>query len=185
MRPIFHDYEYFEPAFNEILTGIKEMIKQKLWYLKDCKWRFKGWVTHPEYRNIKYELKYDDNNTEESYCIKGNCEISKRLLIKDASIEFDVIEERTQKEICFKVDFDDKESLIDIEDAINAVIVDNRSYRYFCEDYDRYMKHNPFQYIKSLLSDHLINIEEEVYDDGCGTTSVSYTHLTLPTTRHV
>lgn len=170
MRPIFHDYEYFEPAFHEILSGIKEMIKQKLWYLADRKWVFKGWVTHPNYHDIRFELTYNDKETEESYHISGYCDISKSFFISEATFEFDVVDERTQRSVHFKTDIDDRKSLADIEEAINGLLKDNRSYRYFCEDYERYMKHNPIQYIKGLLTNHLIDMEEEIFDEGLGAT---------------
>lgn len=171
MRPIFHDYEYFEPAFHEILSGIEEMAKQKLYYLANRKWIFKGWVTHPNYNDVRFKLTYEDKETEEHYCISGYCDISKEFInVSEVAIEFDVIEERTKKEVYFKTDIDERRSLDVIEKAMNRLLKDNRSYKYFCEDYERYVKHDPIQYIKGLLANHLLDMEEEVFDEGFGAT---------------
>lgn len=170
MRPkrMLYDYEYFQSAFDDMLAGMKEIIKQKLWYLSQRRWKFRGWVTYPDYHKIRFELAYDDDKTEESYRISGYCDISMRFAIKEASFDFEIADERTQKYVNFKTTVDEKESLADIEPILNELLKNNRSYRYFCEDYERYVKQDPIQYIKDLLSDHLIDIEEEIIEEEFG-----------------
>lgn len=160
-----HDDKEFRPVFQKLMAGITEMITQKLWYLSNRRWKFKGKVRHPHIHNIEFELTYYDKKTEERYSISGYCDISPKFVIKNATFQFDIEEEESQKYISFETYIDEKESLKDIEEAINELLKNNRSYRYFCEDYERYMKQNPIQYIKDLLNDHLIDMEEEIIED--------------------
>lgn len=164
------NYEDYESAFSGINNAIKRLVEQKMKNLSNRKWIFKGWILYPDYTDIKFELKYHDDLTEENYSIEGYCNISEKFTIKQATIDFEVRNEKGQKFLSFKTDYDDENELEGIEDTINLLLRDNRSYRYFCEDYERYMRKNPIDYLKGLINDQLINFEEKIYDDGNGCT---------------
>lgn len=170
MKPIFHDYEYFESAFYDISQGIKEMVKQKLSHLRDRKWIFKGSITYPNYKNIEFALQYHDKDTEERYSITGICNIQEQIILNEAIFDFEVLNECKQKFVSFKMDIDSRDELLEIEETINLLLENNRSYKYFCEDYGRYTRQNLFGYIKELLSSHLLEFDEEVCDEECGCT---------------
>lgn len=170
LKPILDDYEKFEPAFYEISSGIKKMVDEKLRYLCKRKWNFKGWVTYQNCEELKFELSYNDKEMEETYLIQGYGSIIEQFILNEATFKFHVIEEHSEKAVSFEMDLNDKKELTDIEKDINMLLENNRSYRYFCEDYERYMKQGPLQYIKSLLINHLIDFEEETYDEGFGIT---------------
>lgn len=143
MRPIFHDYEYFESAFYEISQGVKEMVKQKLRHLCDRKWIFKGSITYPNYNDIEFELQYHDKDTEEGYSITGFCNIQEQIVLNEATFDFEVLNENNQKFVSFRMDIDSRDELVEIEEAVNLLLKNNRSYKYFCEDYGRYTRQNP------------------------------------------
>lgn len=170
LRPILDDNEMFEPVFYEISSGIKKMVDRKLRYLCNRKWNFKGRVTYPNCKELKFELSYNDRETEETYLIQGYGRIIEHFILNEATFKFHVMEEHSEKVVSFEMEFDEKKELAVIEKDINILLENNRSYRYFCEDYERYMKLDPLQYIKSLLINHLIDFEEETYDEGFGIT---------------
>lgn len=228
LRPIFRDYEYFEGVFYDIFSGIEKMIKQKLWYLRKRRWTFKGWVTYPDIHNIKFELSYEDETTEESYQISGYCDISPNFTIKKATFEFDLVKEQAKippgeestefmfienssendyiemlpeldldldppdfgfienlpefkntktpprpaqekkvspRRVKFATEITDQEYLEGINEILNELLKNSRSYRYFYEDYERYMKQDPIQYIKELLNDGLLDMEESIFEE--------------------
>lgn len=170
MNPIFHDYEYFEGAYYDIFRGLETIITPKLYVLSGCKWMFKGWLTYPNCNEIRFELSYYDKDTEENYLIKGICNVSDKFVLKEASVDFAVVEECSKKGFTFKMDIEDVELLKKMEEAIGILLEENRSYRYFKEDYGRYMKSNPINYIKSLLGSNLLTMKEETFDEGYGIT---------------
>lgn len=102
MRPIFHDYEYFEGAYNDIFRGFETIITKKLYILSERKWKFKGWVTYPNCNEIRFELSYYDKSTEENYVIKGFCDISDGFTLKEASVDFTVVEECSKSRLNLK-----------------------------------------------------------------------------------
>lgn len=170
MRPIFHDYEYFEGAYYDIFRGFETLITKKLYVLSERKWKFKGWLTYPNCDEIEFELSYHDKDTEENYIIKGGCSVSDKFVLKEALVDFAVVEECSKKSFAFKMDIEDDKLLEKMEEAIGRVLENNRSYRYFKEDYERYMKSNPINYIKNLLCNHLLTMQEETFDEGYGVT---------------
>ena len=170
MKPIFHEYEYLEPAFYDILCGAKKLIAYKLYKTKGNQWSFKGTITYPNCQDIDFVMKYHDDSVGEEFIITGKCTLSDGFSIKEANFDFHVYDERKKKLVGFDIDIADKNHLEDIERNIVELLNNNRDYRYFCDDYKRYTKENPFEYIKSLLINGLITMKETVYDNVEGET---------------
>ena len=170
MKPILFDYEIFKPAFYDVSIGIRRLVVLKLNYLRERKWMFKGWVRNPQNDEIEFELRYNDNKTEENYILQGICCVNGEFKLKSVNVNFDVIEEPTQKAVSFEMQIDGERELEEIEEAIKSVLKNNRSYRYFRDDYNRYMRNDPIQYVKSIIENQLIAMEEEIYDEGIGVT---------------
>ena len=149
-----------ETVYQEMLDSIYKAAKQKLICLLDQKWFFKGSVTYPDLHNINFELKYCGD--EEEYFITGICGIRNGVSLSKIILKCDISNGIDSKYTKFEVEYDERKYLDDIEKNINAILKNNRSYKYFCEDYERYTRQNPFQYVRELIKSHSFEIEKEV-----------------------
>ena len=161
-----------ETVYQEMLDSIYKAAKQKLICLLDQKWFFKGSVTYPDLHNINFELKYCGD--EEEYFITGICGIRNGVSLSKIILKCDISNGIDSKYTKFEVEYDERKYLDDIEKNINAILKNNRSYKYFCEDYERYTRQNPFQYVRELIKSHSFEIEKEV-DPGPGWMNYYYT----------
>lgn len=156
-----------EDAYQKLISSSVEIIKDKLREFKDNKWIFKGWIMYG-IPDIRFEMKYYDKNSDEKLEISGYCTISDGFSIETTYFDFLVLKENTEQYLHFKICIDDNELLLSIEEHIRAILKDNRSYRYFIEDYQRYMKTSPLRYIYSLLNNNMLAMEESVEEEETG-----------------
>lgn len=170
MKQSINDIELYNSIFSNISNGIAEMVYLKLLHLVDKQWIFKGWITYPQSNALEFEMYYYDKETDEEYTLHGNGNISGHLILDKITVNFYIIDTYTAKAISFETDIDNKTMLLKIQEAINSSLENNRSYKYFCEDYKRYTHYGPFEYVKSLLNNQLVDFEETIYDEGCGIT---------------
>ena len=137
-----------ETVYQEMLDSIYKAAKQKLICLLDQKWFFKGSVTYPDLHNINFELKQCGD--EEEYFITGICGIRNGVSLSKIILKCDISNGIDSKYTKFEVEYDERKYLDDIEKNINAILKNNRSYKYFCEDYIVFM----FFFIFKLLFFH-------------------------------
>lgn len=126
-----------ETVYQEMLDSIYKAAKQKLICLLDQKWFFKGSVTYPDLHNINFELKYCGD--EEEYFITGICGIRNGVSLSKIILKCDISNGIDSKYTKFEVEYDERKYLDDIEKNINAILKNNRSYKYFCESFNRFL----------------------------------------------
>ena len=158
--------EQHENLIKQLLISTAEIIS----CLKNCKWNFKGWIVYPDYQNVKFELVYEDKITEDKYCINGYCNILKGFKLTNSTFAFCVTNKDDFPYINYNAQVNPYNKTIfeKIERILNDILKTNRSYKYFCEDYERYMKQDPISYIKDIIKNQLIEMEDESFDEGQG-----------------
>lgn len=161
-----------ESVYQEMLDSLYKVAKQKLICLLDRKWIFKGSVDYPDLHNVNFELKYCGD--DEEYYITGICGIGKRFSLSKIIVKCDISNGIDPKYTKFEVEYDERKYLDDIEKSISMILENNRSYKYFCEDYERYTRQDPFQYVSELIKSHSFEIEKEV-DAGPDCMNYHYT----------
>ena len=158
--------ENIESVMEDAVNALYYIVKNKLELNLDKKWAFKGKINYNNLSTINFELRYSEEYTFEKYLIQGVCTIGETISIHLLDIDFEDIDKENE-EYCFsfKLPIIDKGKLKEIEKLISGLLIESRSYKYFLEYYNRYLKNDPFEYIKSLITDGLIDFEEKIYDE--------------------
>jgi len=130
--------------------------------LRNKKWKFSGVVNYKKKNRVRFELKYKSKESSNYFLFTGRSRLGEELIFSSINIHYYVCNE--EGEYCDEYYTKDIDHIEAYTTLILDIIHNTKSYGYFIEYYNRYVKNDCIEYIKSLIHKKDL-ILQKVYSD--------------------